>query len=75
MSYYATELPDGRWGIFENGRILATIGSQAECRDLMKLLNQRKKSSQGKSQMAATVIIPSKLKQRSNRTQRSSATT
>jgi hypothetical protein len=73
MSYYAAQLPDGRWGIFENDRMLATIGSQAECRELMKLLNHRKNASGGKSEMAATVILPSRLIQ--NSTNRSSSKT
>ncbi len=73
MSYYAAQLPDGRWGIFENDRMLATIGSQEECRDLMKLLNHRKNTPKGKSEMAATVILPSTLT-RSSRNRNSSKT-
>ncbi len=62
MKYYAAQLPDGRWGIFEDDRLLATIGSQTECRDLLKLLNDRKSSGGGKGYFPTTVILPSQLK-------------
>ncbi|MEM8503988.1 MAG: hypothetical protein AAF716_12645 [Cyanobacteria bacterium P01_D01_bin.1] len=36
MTFKATQLPSGRWGIFNGDRLLATVGSQ-QALNLMKL--------------------------------------
>jgi hypothetical protein len=62
MKYHTVQLPDGRWGIFEDDRLLATIGSYAECLDVLKVLRSRKSITEGKSDFPTTVILPSQLK-------------
>ena len=65
MNYCTSQLPDGRWGVFENDRLLATIASQNECRDLLRLLIGRKHLAVGNPSFPATVILPSQLKRNS----------
>lgn len=46
MRYYARLHADGRWGIYAKRNLLATIGSQQECRAIIRRLNRRQPKKQ-----------------------------
>ncbi len=42
MNYSSEQLPNGRWGIYEQGKLLATIGCYSSCQEILSLLAKRK---------------------------------
>ncbi|MGF1540338.1 MAG: hypothetical protein ACFCU5_07785 [Pleurocapsa sp.] len=49
MNYYYNRLPNGRWGIYEQGKLLATIGCYQTCQEILKLLAERKIGNSNKT--------------------------
>ncbi len=43
MSYSIEKLPNGRWGIYAERQLLATIGCHRTCLTILELLNTRKR--------------------------------
>ncbi|MBD3886737.1 hypothetical protein IFO70_34350 [Phormidium tenue FACHB-886] len=41
MELYSSPLPDGRWGIYQAGNLLATIGCPLACQKIVEALQQR----------------------------------
>ena len=48
MSYSAIQHPDGRWGIYYGLELLATIGCQKTCQDIVLSLNSCNQKNQNK---------------------------
>jgi hypothetical protein len=40
MKYHAQQLPDGRWGIYQELQLLATIGCQKTCQEVLDCLKK-----------------------------------
>ena len=45
MSYYAKKILGGRWGIYHNSKLLATIGCDKTCRKIISRLEESKRNS------------------------------
>ncbi len=41
MNYSSEQLPNGRWGIYGQGKLLATIGCYSTCQEILSLLAKR----------------------------------
>lgn len=41
MQFYSQPLPNGRFGIYVDSQLLATIGCSQSCRKMIKVLQQR----------------------------------
>jgi hypothetical protein len=42
MNYSSEQLPNGRWGIYQQGKLLATIGCYHTCQEILSRLGFRK---------------------------------
>ena len=42
MNYSSERLPNGRWGIYQQGKLLATIGCYLTCQKILSLLAKGK---------------------------------
>ena len=45
MNYSSEQLPNGRWGIYEQGKLLATIGCYQTCKEILSRLGFRKSNN------------------------------
>ena len=45
MSYYAKKILGGRWGIYHDSKLLATIGCDKTCKEIISLLEKSKRNS------------------------------
>lgn len=50
MNYSSERLPNGRWGIYEQGKLLATIGCYFTCQEILSLLAKRRSYNSNASQ-------------------------
>lgn len=49
MNYSYNRLPNGRWGIYEQDKLLATIGCYQTCQEIVKLLAERQVGKSNKT--------------------------
>ena len=45
MNYSSEQLPNGRWGIYGQGKLLATIGCYSTCQEILNWLAKRKSNN------------------------------
>jgi hypothetical protein len=50
MNYSSEQLPNGRWGIYQQGKLLATIGCYQTCAKILNLLQLRESNKSNKPQ-------------------------
>jgi hypothetical protein len=50
MNYSSEQLPNGRWGIYQEGKLLATIGCYQTCTKILSLLQLRESNKSNKPQ-------------------------
>lgn len=50
MNYSSEQLPNERWGIYERGKLLATIGCYQTCHRILNLLAERESGNYNKSE-------------------------
>ena len=49
MNYSSEQLPNGRWGIYGQSKLLATIGCYSTCQEILSLLAKRKSHNSNKT--------------------------
>ena len=45
MNYSSERLPNGRWGIYQQGKLLATIGCYSTCQEILSRLGLGKSNN------------------------------
>ena len=50
MNYSSEQLPNGRWGIYQEGKLLATIGCYPTCQEILSRLGFRQSNKSSKPQ-------------------------
>ena len=55
MNYSSEQLPNGRWGIYGQGKLLATIGCYSTCQKILSLLAKRKSHDSNNSQAVSSL--------------------
>ena len=60
MNYSSEQLPNGRWGIYGQGKLLATIGCYSTCQEILSLLGKRKSNNSNNPQAVPSLQADTK---------------
>ncbi len=58
MHYYSKKLPNGRWGIYVELKLLATIGCYKSCQKLLNSLNDENSTNYNYSYSVKKIPAP-----------------
>ncbi len=58
MNYSSEQLPNGRWGIYGQGKLLATIGCSQSCQEILRRLEFGQSNNSNKTQALPPSLQP-----------------